>query len=131
MTKPYCYFRFPYGLLLSLRKGNKQKLYKCSQFNSFLKIQVWHESVLLTTGLENNVLERGRKLNINKTTSNYMFKVHNRNIRKRYATCLKLTIKTAGRRQAAVLFNCIWSYRLIQELIIAVYHQYSHRNKVT
>ena len=66
-----------------------------------------HESVLQTTGLENNVLDRGRKLNIDKTTSNYMFKVHNRNIRKRYAICLKLTIKTAGRRQAAVLFNYI------------------------
>ena len=36
---------------------------------------------------------------INKLTDIYLFKINNRNIRKRCEICSKLTIKTAERRQ--------------------------------
>ena len=45
----------------------------------------------------------------------YLFKVNNRNTRKRFEICLKLTIKTPERRQwlRSVVFYCeLWTYNI-------------------
>ena len=51
------------------------------------------------------MLKTGIKLKTVISVDNYMFKVNNRNTRKRCEICSKLTIKTPERRQARTYFT--------------------------